>query len=218
LRIDVRKSVLGANDEQAQRNKALFEASHLTVINVMASPGAGKTSLIMRLLEKLPPEFSRGVIEGDIASSVDADRIAAVGVPVTQINTGGGCHLDAVMIDRAMYDLELQGPGYLFIENIGNLVCPTDFRLGETAAMVVASVPEGDDKPVKYPAIFARADIIILNKIDLLPLIDFNLSAFTAAVRAVNENAPVINVSCTTGEGTDAVVRWLLGMAPDVKQ
>ncbi|MDD3805092.1 MAG: hydrogenase nickel incorporation protein HypB [bacterium] len=209
MRVSVRKSILSANDEQAERNKARFKASQLMVINVMASPGAGKTSLIMRLLENIPSELSRGVIEGDVASSIDADRIAAVGVPVTQINTGGACHLDAFMVDRAMDDLKLSGPGYLFIENIGNLICPTDFRLGETVNMVVASVPEGDDKPIKYPAIFAQADIIILNKIDLLPLIDFNLQAFSAAVRAVNEEAPIINISCTTGEGIDTAVRWL---------
>jgi hydrogenase nickel incorporation protein HypB len=209
-KIDVKKPILSANDRQAEANAARFAEKNLVAVNVMASPGAGKTSLIVRLLEMLPKRLAAGVIEGDIASSIDADKIALLGFPVTQINTGGGCHLDAAMISRSLDALDPKGPGYVFIENIGNLVCPAEFRLGEKLRLVVASVPEGDDKPVKYPAMYAQADAVILNKADLLATEPFRMDFFVEGLQAVNARAPLFEVSCRTGSGLSDVLQWLM--------
>jgi hydrogenase nickel incorporation protein HypB len=206
---DPGKSILSANDEQARKNLQRLEALHLAAVNVMASPGAGKTSLIVQLLKHLPENLSRGVIEGDVAGSIDTDYIRSLGFPATQINTGGGCHLTASMVEQAITTLGLAGPGLLFIENIGNLICPAAYRLGERIRVLVSSVPEGDDKPRKYPAMFAQVDAIILNKIDLLAHLDFNEHNFQAGVRVVNETAPIFRVSCRTAEGIDTLAEWL---------
>jgi hydrogenase nickel incorporation protein HypB len=210
--ITARRSILSANDRQAAANARLFKKLDLTTINIMASPGAGKTSLLVRLLKLLAPRGSVGVIEGDVASSIDAELIARLGYPVTQINTDGGCHLNASDIAAALAELNLSGPGYLFIENIGNLICPAAFDLGERARLVIASVPEGDDKPCKYPGIFMKADAIVLNKIDTLAVFDFDRAAFTAGVRAVNSAAPIFELSCRTGQGMQALADWLLAL------
>jgi hydrogenase nickel incorporation protein HypB len=217
VKIQVGKNVLSANDQQALANRRRLDELKLTGVNVLASPGAGKTSLISALLTMLPTAYRSGVIEGDVAGRIDADKIAALGFPVTQINTAGGCHLDAGMIARAMDDLKLAGPGFLFIENIGNLICPAEFQLGEALRMVVASVPEGDDKPIKYPLVFSTAQAVILNKTDLLGMVDFQMHNFVAAVRAVNPNAPIFTVSCRKREGLSAVVDWLLQHAGPAK-
>jgi len=210
IKIDAGKAVLSANDRQALQNYQTWQASNLTAINVMASPGAGKTSVITGLLKSLPPGLSNGVIEGDVASSIDTDKLVALGFRATQINTNGACHLDANMIASAIKALPVAGPGFIFIENIGNLICPVDFHLGESIRLVIASVPEGDDKPVKYPGIFAAGDAIVLNKTDLLGHVDFRMDFFQAGVRAVNPNARIFTTSCRNNEGIQAVADWLM--------
>jgi hydrogenase nickel incorporation protein HypB len=177
---------------------------------VMASPGAGKTSLIMATLDRLPADVRMGVIEGDLASSIDADAIAARGVPVTQINTGGGCHLDASMVRSALDHLPVPDIELLFVENVGNLVCPSFFDVGAHRAVVVASVPEGHDKPYKYPNMFTVADVVLLNKSDLLGVFDFDVDYFRNGVEMLRSDVPVIPISCRTGDGVDEWMNWLL--------
>jgi hydrogenase nickel incorporation protein HypB len=215
MKIEAGKKVLSINDHQAQRNKQRLDGLHLSAINILASPGAGKTSLIIRLLQSLPASLSKAVIEGDVASSIDTDKLISLGYQATQINTDGGCHLDAAMIDRALDKLKLQGPGLVFIENIGNLICPSGFDLGESLRIVVASVPEGDDKPIKYPGIFATAHAFVLNKIDLLGAVEFDMPRFKAGLRAVNEKAPLFEVSCRKGieQGIAPLCDWVLSTA-----
>ncbi len=210
--IEVRKSVLAHNDRRAAENARLFAERKVTAVNVMASPGAGKTSLILRLAAGLPAGLRPMVIEGDVASAIDAEKVRAAGIACELINTNGACHLDALMVRRAFAELptDQAGPGLLFVENIGNLICPASFDLGEAVRLVIASVPEGDDKPHKYPGIFALADLIVLNKTDVLSHFKFDRAFFEAGIRAVNERAPIIGVSCTTGEGIAAVSDWLI--------
>lgn len=210
MKIPVVKNILNANDQVANDNRATFDAAGVFVLNLMASPGAGKTSFILATVDRLPAEVRPGVIEGDLASRIDADTIEARGVPVTQINTGGGCHLDAPMIREALPQLPLADLDLLFIENVGNLVCPANFRLGADRAVVIASVPEGHDKPYKYPGIFAGADVVILNKSDLLALFDFDLDYFRRGVELVNPGVPLFVLSCRTGTGVQDWLTWLL--------
>jgi len=207
--LPVVEKILSANDLLAAENRRLLDTHQVTAINVMASPGAGKTSLILHAIEALPERLRVGVIEGDVAGRVDADKIAATGAPVVQINTGGGCHLDAPQVRSALQQLLLDEIDLLFIENVGNLICPTGFALGEHVNMMIANVPEGHDKPIKYPAMFSEVDAIVLNKIDLLPYIDFDLQAFRTAVRALNSEAPIFELSCKTEEGLEAWLEWL---------
>ncbi len=207
--LPVMEEILSANDLIAEQNRAMLDEHGVVAINVMASPGAGKTSLILQSIEALAGHLRVGVIEGDIAGRVDADKVAETGTPVVQINTGGGCHLDAPQVRNALPRLPLDEIDLLFIENVGNLVCPTGFALGEHINMMIANVPEGDDKPLKYPGMFAAVDAIVLNKIDLMPYTDFDLEAFRTAVRALNAGAPLFKVSCKTGEGIEAWVEWL---------
>jgi hydrogenase nickel incorporation protein HypB len=214
MKLMVLKKVMGNNLEIADGNRRYFAERHLLTVNVMASPGAGKTSLITALLTALRGTTNTAVIEGDIASSIDAEAIEGMGVPVVQINTGGGCHLDAPSIRAAAEELDVRD-GILFIENVGNLVCPSSFDLGEQVRLVVASVPEGHDKPFKYLSMFESADLIVLNKVDLAPYIDFDRALFTKGVAAINtKGAPIFEVSCRTGDGVPAVVERLLGMLP----
>lgn len=210
MKIPVVKDILSANDQVAAENRTIFDAANVFVANVMASPGAGKTSMILATAERLPPEVRPGVIEGDVASSIDADRIAAHGIPVVQINTGGNCHLDAPMISKALTHLPLTEIKLLFIENVGNLICPAGFALGANIAVVVASVTEGHDKPYKYPGIFASADIVLLNKIDLIDVFEFDVLYFRRGVNQVNPEVPIFPICCRTGEGVDAWTEWLL--------
>ena len=217
MELPVLEQILGANDQLALDNRELLRAHGVVAVNMMASPGAGKTSLILRTIEALLGRRRVGVIEGDLAGRVDADKVAETGTPVVQINTGGGCHLDAPQVRWALERLPLDRIDLLLIENVGNLVCPTGFALGEQVKVVVASVPEGHDKPVKYPGIFAVADGLVLNKVDLAPYIDFHGEAFRTAVRALNAGAPLFEVSCKTGEGIAAWAAWLERLhAPDV--
>jgi len=209
IELPVVEKILSANDLLAAENRRLLDAHGVTAVNVMASPGAGKTSLILRAIEALQGRLRVGVVEGDVAGRVDADKVAETGTPVVQINTGGGCHLDAPQVQSALRQLPLDEIDLLFIENVGNLICPTGFALGEHINMMISNIPEGDDKPLKYPGMFSEVDAIVLNKIDLLPYIDFDLSAFRTAVRALNAEAPIFELSCKTGEGLEAWVAWL---------
>jgi hydrogenase nickel incorporation protein HypB len=207
MKIKVVKNILDANDQMAIENRRLFDEAGIITINIMASPGAGKTSLILKTIDLIGLPVA--VVEGDIASTLDAEKVGAKNVPVVQINTGGACHLDAAMIRKAIKNLSLKNARILFIENVGNLVCPASFELGERAKVVVASVPEGDDKPYKYPGMFSAATAVVLNKIDTLPVIDFDLKRFREGVLAVNAGAPIFEVSCKTGEGLSSWITWL---------
>jgi len=209
MEIKVLKDILSANDQRAKENRELMDRNGIFAINITASPGAGKTSLIMETIRQLKAKTKIGVIEGDVSSSIDAETVAKEGIPVVQINTGGTCHLDATMLSNAFDNLPLQQIDLLFIENVGNLICPASFALGEDRNVLVASVPEGDDKPHKYPVMFSNADLVVLNKIDLLPHVDFDLQAFCEAVRGLNEKAHILEISCKTGQGTDRWVEWL---------
>ena len=208
--LPVVEKILSANDRIALENRKLLDGHGIMAVNVMASPGAGKTSLILSSIEALRGRLRAGVIEGDVAGHVDADKVAETGTPVVQINTGGGCHLDAPQVQSALKQLPLDKIDLLFIENVGNLICPTDFALGEHVNILIANVPEGHDKPIKYPGMFAAVDALILNKIDLMPYIDFDLDAFRTAIRALNADAPLFEVSCKTGEGIGMWTEWLL--------
>lgn len=209
MEIKVVKDIMGANDQIAQKNRQLFDKNKIFVVNVMASPGAGKTSLILETIKRLKGKLKVGVVEGDISSSLDAETIGKEGVPVVQINTGGECHLDAGMTSSALGDLPLADIELLLIENVGNLVCPAEFRIGEDMRILVASTPEGDDKPFKYPLIFHEVDAVLINKIDLLPYLKFDTDAFTKTIKGINQKANVFPLSCTTGEGVDQWVGWL---------
>jgi hydrogenase nickel incorporation protein HypB len=209
IELPVVEKILSANDLIALENRKLLDEQDVMAVNVMASPGAGKTSLILRTIEALQGRLRVGVIEGDVAGRVDADRVAETGTPVVQINTGGGCHLDAPQVQSALGQLPLDKLDLLFIENVGNLICPTGFALGEHLNVLIANVPEGHDKPIKYPGMFIVVDALILNKIDLMPYLDFDLQAFRTAVRALNTSAPLFELSCKTKEGIETWVEWL---------
>jgi len=209
MEIRVMKGIMDANGEIAARNRAFFAERNITVINVLASPGAGKTTLIMAICMFLKNQRKVYVIEGDIASSIDAEKLDEMGVPVIQINTGGGCHLDANMLGEAVKVLNPDDGSLILIENVGNLVCPAAFDLGDTFRLLVASVPEGHDKPYKYVSMFSYADAIVLSKMDLLPYIDFDMQSFEAGVRALSPEAPIFKLSCKTGEGMDGFFEWI---------
>jgi hydrogenase nickel incorporation protein HypB len=211
MEIKVVKDILGANDRIARKNRQLFDDNKVFVVNVMASPGAGKTSVIMETIKRLKGKTRVGVVEGDISSSLDAEAIGRENVPVVQINTGGECHLDASMTATALGDLPLKDIDLLLIENVGNLVCPAEFSLGENLRILIASTPEGDDKPFKYPLMFHETDVVIINKIDLLPYLKFDVDAFSQTIRGINRKVKIFPVSCTTGQGIEEWVSWLLG-------
>ena len=211
MKVKVLQNILNANDQLAQRNKKLLTANKTLTLNIMASPGAGKTSFIMGTIARLKDELTIGVIEGDIASTIDADKIGKEGIDVVQINTGGGCHLDANMVENALKNLDTSKLDLLFIENVGNLVCPAAFKLGEHLRIVISSVPEGNDKPHKYPAMFSDAEAVILNKTDLLPVLDYDLKDFKDTVKGLNSAAPIFQISSTTGEGFEKWIYWLRG-------
>jgi len=209
MEIKVLKPILGANDQPAEENRKLLEENHIVAVNITASPGAGKTSLIMATIRALKGEFGLGVVEGDISSAIDAETVGKEGIPVVQINTGGACHLDATMISNALNNLPVQDIDVLIIENVGNLICPASFALGEHRNILVASVPEGHDKPHKYPVMFSKSDAVVLNKIDLMPYVDFDIDSFTRAVNGLREGATIFPLSCKTGEGMDRWIAWI---------
>ena len=209
-RIPVVENILSANDRLAEENRRSIDAAGLFSINLMASPGAGKTSLIEQSLPRLADQLRVGVVDGDIATSLDADRAAAAGATASiQINTGGECHLDAVMLHGALAQLDLARLDLLLVENVGNLVCPADFRLGTHKSVLIASVPEGDDKPYKYPGMYRGVDALVINKVDLLPYIEFDMEHFRRGVQALNPDVRTFALSCRTGEGVDAWIEWL---------
>jgi hydrogenase nickel incorporation protein HypB len=216
--ITVGEDILGANEAKARANKERLDRLGIMTINIMSSPGAGKTSLIMSTIKHLREKIRIAVIEGDVASSVDAEKVNALGIPVVQINTAGGCHLEAGMVEKALDDLPLKDTDLLFIENVGNLICPNAFALGEDRRIMIASLPEGDDKPYKYPAMFADTDVILLNKIDLQPYLDFDADNFTKAVTGLNPNVTIFPVSCKTGAGMAAWFAWLEAAVRDKKK
>ncbi len=209
MEIKVLSNVLKANDAIAEQNRQKFRESNVAVFNLIGSPGAGKTSVLEAAIEKLKNDHKVGVIEGDIATSRDAERIARLGVETLQINTRGACHLDANMIATALAEFPYQDLDLLFIENVGNLVCPAGYDLGEDAKIVVISVPEGEDKPAKYPVIFRNASLMLLNKMDLLPHCTFNVEAMKQDALGVNPDLDIVGTSCTTSEGVDEWVAWL---------
>jgi len=209
--LNVGKDILSANDLLADNLRKRFDASKVFVVNLMSSPGAGKTSLIVRLIEALSGKLTIGVIEGDIASDVDAQKVQKANVDVVQINTDGACHLDANMILSASESLGLTGKELVIIENVGNLVCPAEFQLGENLKVMILSIPEGHDKPLKYPLMFTESNALILNKIDLLPYTDFDMDELTKTVTAMNPAIKIFPVSAKTGEGLDTLVGWLEG-------
>ena len=207
--LSIEQDVLGENNLLAQRNRGYFEAKNVFSINLVSSPGSGKTTLLEKTLTEIGSSIPCAVIEGDQQTMNDADRVAATGVPVLQINTGNGCHLDAEMIHTAYTELELKNESILFIENVGNLVCPALFDLGEDKRVVVISVTEGEDKPAKYPTMFDAADICIINKIDLLPYVQFDVKKCREYALQVNHHLEFFELSATTGEGMDAWYDWL---------
>ena len=208
--IKIVKDILSANDQIAERNRALLAGKVVFAINVMASPGAGKTSLILETIRVLKKRTRIGVVEGDISSTIDAEKVKKERVPVLQINTGGECHLDAAMVNRALESLPLDDIDLLFIENVGNLVCPGEFKLGEDRKVVIVSVPEGDDKIYKYPLLFHLADAVVVNKIDLLPYTKFDIEGFSKALKGFNQKARLFQVSCTTREGIEDWTDWVV--------
>lgn len=208
-RVPVVERILSANDRLAEANRARLDAAGVFAINLMASPGAGKTSLILQTIRALKGRWRIAVVEGDLASTLDADRVAAEGIPSVQIATGGECHLDAAMVQSGLDRLPLEEVDLLIVENVGNLVCPAEFRLGVHRNVLIASVPEGDDKPYKYPPMYRGVDAVVLNKMDVLPAFDFNLDYFRRGVEALNPGVRVFPLSCKTGEGLDAWLAWL---------
>jgi len=207
--VPVVKEILKANDSVAVENRQYFDRLGVHVFDVMASPGAGKTTVLLETLHRLEAGLRPGVIEGDLASSIDADTIAAQGVPVVQINTGGNCHLDAPMIRSALDHLDVESMDLLFIENVGNLICPSNYKLGHHEAVVVSSVSEGHDKAHKYPGIFAKSDVILVNKWDLAEVFEYDLDFFVQGVRMVNPDVPILPLSAKTGEGFAPWMEWL---------
>lgn len=209
MQIDLAKPILDRNDKLAAENRDRFDRHGVFVLDLMASPGAGKTSTILATIAALRERYNIAVIEGDIASRVDAEKVKAHGIPAVQINTGGACHLESDMIRRAIDALPLEDLDLIIIENVGNLVCPTDFYLGEHAKVMILSVPEGHDKPYKYPGIFQISEAVILNKVDTMPVFDFDEEEFTTVVRSLNPNSPIFRIAATKDQGVSEWANWL---------
>lgn len=217
VRIKLREEILRSEKKIASANRRLLLRSGVASLNIIGSPGAGKTSLIEAVAARLGKKIELGVIEGDLASDKDLRRLQAIGVRALQINTGRGCHLSPEMISSALKAMPLEEIDLLLIENVGNLVCPANFDLGEDAKVAVSSVAEGDDKPAKYPLLFLEAAVAVLNKIDLAPSCDFSRRRFYRELKAVNPALPVIEVSCRTGAGVTSWSRWLRGRVKEKK-
>jgi hydrogenase nickel incorporation protein HypB len=210
IKIQVLNNILEMNDSYAAENRRIFEANNAFAVNMMSSPGSGKTTLLERTLERLDPSRV-AIIEGDMQTTKDAERLERFGCQIVQISTGNACHLDGKMIHDALADLDLSDVRLLVIENVGNLVCPAEFRVGEDAKIVVLSVTEGEDKPLKYPLMFREATVCIFNKIDLLPHLDFSLEEARENARQINPQLHFLSISCKTGEGLDEWTNWLKG-------
>lgn len=208
-KVSVVERVHSVNDQLAAENQLQLQEAGIFSINLMASPGAGKTSLIEKTLAGLDPAISVAAIDGDVATSIDADRAAKAGATAVQINTGGQCHIDASMLRSALEKLDLTKFDLLLVENVGNLICPASFKLGTDKNILIASIPEGDDKPYKYPAMYQDVDALIINKVDLLPYIDFKMDYFKKGVEMLNPGLITFPISCKTGEGLEAWIQWL---------
>ena len=216
--ISVIEHILSANDHLAQENRRLLDGAGVFSLNIMASPGAGKTSLILRTIESLAPRMRLAVVEGDTAAvTIDADKVSARGVPAVQVNTGGNCHLDAVMFQAALPQFDLAEIDLLIVENVGNLICPANFRLGTHKNILIASVPEGDDKPYKYPGVYRGVDALVINKTDLLPYVSFDMDYFRRGVEMLNPGLVTFPLSCRTGEGLEAWIEWLASQSSDLR-
>lgn len=209
MKIEVLKNITSANDAIAAQNRQILDKHKILTLNFMSSPGAGKTSLILQTIDRLKNKLKLAVIEGDVASKIDADKVKKQGIPVVQINTGASCSLEAQMITPALGKLPLENIDLLFIENVGNLICPAEFALGEHKKVVIPSIPEGDDKPIKYPLMFTQADAVVINKIDLLPYLEFDVASFRKAIEGLNPKVKIFEVSCKTGAGIDAWCSWI---------
>jgi hydrogenase nickel incorporation protein HypB len=209
-KISIIENIMSANDRLAEENRILLDQAGVFAINIMASPGAGKTMFILKTLEALDGRLRMGVIEGDIATSIDTEKAIAAGMPAVQINTGGDCHLDAVMVSNALKALPLNELDVVIIENVGNLVCPASFALGTHINVLIASIPEGDDKPYKYPGIYRGIQALVINKIDLLPYVQFKMDYFSEGVNILNPGLVTFPVSAMTGEGMHNWVNWLV--------
>ncbi len=210
MEIKVLKDILSANSQIAEQNRKLLASKRIMTINLMSSPGSGKTTLILRTVEELKSKARIAVIEGDVSSSIDAEKLNRAGIAAIQINTGGACHLDASMVNSALPNLDLDDIDILFIENVGNLICPGGFDLGESLRVVILSTPEGDDKPHKYPLLFTQANALVVNKTDLLPHVRFDLEAFTRVFKGLNQQAALFAVSGLTGDGIEEWGKWVM--------
>ena len=217
MEVQLNKPILDLNNRLAAQNKELLQEKGIFMLDLLASPGAGKTSSILAAIAELRSRYNIAVIEGDIASDVDAVKIREAGIPAVQINTGGACHLEAAMIARALEAFDLDELDLIIIENVGNLVCPTDFYLGEDAKAMILSVPEGHDKPLKYPGVFQAAKAIILNKVDTMPVFDFNEEEFRQSVAKLNPHAVLFPVSATKGTGISLWTQWLASQIEEKK-
>ena len=207
--VKIEQEILNINDQKALQNRKILDGSHVFGINVLASPGAGKTSLIELTIKSLINDYRIAVIDGDLASRIDADRASAAGATAVQINTGGQCHLDAFMIENGLNSLNISDFDLLLVENVGNLICPISFQLGTHKNVLIASVPEGDDKPYKYPVMYHGVDIMIINKIDLLPFLSFNMDYFEKGAMALNPGLRTFRISCKSGEGVQEWIDYL---------
>jgi hydrogenase nickel incorporation protein HypB len=214
--VDVRENIFNANDRLAEDNRKLFDTFNVFSLNLMASPGAGKTSLIERTIQALKGRLKLSVIDGDIATNIDAERATAAGAIAYQVNTGGECHLDAVMLNNALPHLNLDQVDLLLVENVGNLICPASFKLGTHKSVLIASIPEGDDKPYKYPSMYKGVDALVINKIDLLPYVPFDMEYFRKGVEILNPGLDSFQLSCTTGEGIQNWIDWIISNTPKV--
>ena len=217
MKINVVKNILDANERIADENRRLFDEKKVYVINLMSSPGAGKTSLVEKTIVALKDRYRIAVIEGDIQDTYDADRVAQLGIPVVQINTGGSCHIDGNMIRETFPSFNLDEIDFLITENVGNLVCPAEFKIGENAKVMILSTPEGADKPAKYPLMFHESSVMIINKIDLLPYVDFDSEKARRDARSINKDIRIFEVSCKTGEGVDGWIQWITDRIEEFK-
>ena len=211
MKVKVLENILGANDRVAGENRRIFDEARVFVINLMSSPGAGKTTLLEKTLAAMKDEYAIGVIEGDVATAADAERIEKMGVPVVQINTGSACHLDGSMVREALGEFDLKALDLLIVENVGNLVCPAEFNIGEDHKVMLLSSAEGDDKPLKYPLMFHKSSALVINKTDLIPYTNFSLEKARRDSLSINPKLSVFPLSCRTGEGLEAWYGWLRG-------
>lgn len=215
--IEIHEKILAENQIEAAALREQLSLSHTVLINVMASPGAGKTTLLERTIEGLRSRYRFAVVEADLDSTVDADKISALGIPAVQIETGGFCHVESFMTNAALGELDLPSLDVVFLENVGNLICPSQFDTGAHVSVAILSVPEGDDKPLKYPIMFRAVEAVVVNKMDYLAVTDFDVSAVRKRIAVLNEDAPVIPLSCRTGGGLDGWIEWIIGRIESVR-